>query len=97
MPSSERTDERRLVSVSQAAGIAGVSRSVAYRWARAGQLPGAVLVCGRWWVRRRVLVAWLNGQGEAESPAPFRAVQTHESGKVAPVELPRHLREKPSV
>lgn len=50
-----------LLSVSQAAELAGVSRSVAYTWARLGCLPGAVHVGGRWYVRRLVLLAWLGG------------------------------------
>jgi hypothetical protein len=51
----------KLVSVSTAAEMAGVSRSMAYCWARSGNLPGLVEINGRMYVRRAVLEAWLAG------------------------------------
>ncbi len=59
----QRLREKPLLTVAEAACLAGLSRSVAYRWAEAGALPGIVRVGGRWYVRRRVLEAWLNGAG----------------------------------
>jgi hypothetical protein len=53
---------RPLMSLTEAAAEIGVSRSAAYAWARAGCLPGLVELNGRWYVRRRVLLAWLDGQ-----------------------------------
>jgi hypothetical protein len=58
---------RRLGTVSQATALLGTSRSVAYRWARLGCLPGAVNIGGRWYVRLKVLAAWLEGAGERKS------------------------------
>ena len=58
---------KALGSISQAASLAGITRSVAYRWARLGCLPGAVNVAGRWYVRLRILTAWLEGTGEEDA------------------------------
>lgn len=60
--------ERPLISVAWAAEIAGLSKSVAYRLAAAGALPGLVRLPGaRLLVRRRVLEAWLDGRMDGES------------------------------
>ena len=70
--------ERALISVAAAARLAGVTPSTAYRWLERGELAGAVRVGNRWYVRRRVLLAWLDGQDTtpvAETPATrLRAV-----------------------
>jgi hypothetical protein len=50
-----------LVSLPEACGIAGLSRSVGYEWANAGQFPGAVHMNGRWYVRTTLLLRWLHG------------------------------------
>jgi hypothetical protein len=55
---------RRLASVTWAADQAGISRSVAYCWARAGQLPGCVEMGGRYYVRVAPFLRWLDGQDE---------------------------------
>ena len=58
-----------LVSIGEAADIAGLSKSVAYRLAAAGTLPGLVRLPGsRMLVRRRVLEAWLGGVGDEHAP-----------------------------
>ncbi len=60
------TGDRRpkpLIAVSEAAYLAGVSRSVAYQWVRAGCMPGHVELNGRHYVKRQVLLAWLAGDG----------------------------------
>ena len=51
----------RLASVSWAARTAGVSRSVAYCWARTGRLPGCVELGGRYYVRVAPFLRWLDG------------------------------------
>jgi excisionase family DNA binding protein len=53
-------DHRPLISVGQAAELAGISRSTAYAWARNG-MPGLLRVNGRLWVRRAVFEGWLYG------------------------------------
>ena len=58
---------KALISVSQAAALLGVSRSVAYQWLRLGCLPGAVVIAGRAYVRRRVLEDWLAGREGVEA------------------------------
>ncbi|MGH2351302.1 MAG: helix-turn-helix domain-containing protein [Chloroflexota bacterium] len=60
-PLAPHAQEKLLLTVAAAARLAGVSRSVAYRWAEAGTLPGAVRMRGRWYVWRRALEAWLDG------------------------------------
>jgi excisionase family DNA binding protein len=64
---------RPLLTVGAAAELLGISRTVAYSWARSGDLPGAVQIGGRWHVRRAVLEAWLAGQ-ESSLPADQRRV-----------------------
>ena len=67
---------RPLLSIREAAALAGLSVSDAYRRARSGNLPGLVSVPGhRLLVRRRVLESWLAGErDDDEAPAPLRAV-----------------------
>lgn len=66
----QETNHRPLVSVSEAATLAGLSKSVAYRLAAAGVLPGLVRLPGaRLLVRRRVLEAWLAGTENVEAGA----------------------------
>lgn len=75
--------DRPLVSVAQAAALAGLSKSVAYRLAAAGVLPGLVRLPGaRLLVRRRVLEAWLAGSQPA-APAEPRA-EAVDQGVVPP-------------
>jgi predicted site-specific integrase-resolvase len=59
----------KLASVARAAKIAGISRSLAYCWARMGCLPGAVRIGSRWYVRCSVLERWLEGR-ETPSDMP---------------------------
>lgn len=55
-------DHRLLMGIAEAAALAGLSKSAAYRLAAAGALPGLVrLPAARLLVRRRVLEAWLDG------------------------------------
>lgn len=58
-----------LISIAEAADLAGLSKSVAYRLAAAGTFPGLVRLPGsRMLVRRRVLEAWLGGGDEHMLP-----------------------------
>jgi predicted DNA-binding transcriptional regulator AlpA len=72
MQATEDPRDRPLVSVPEAAALAGLTRSMAYRLASAGVLPGLVRLPGaRLLVRRRVLEAWLSGiesVGAEQSP-----------------------------
>jgi len=62
MHPSAKTTDRPLMSISEAAEFAGLSKSAAYRLAAAGTLPGLVRLPGaRMLVRRRVLENWLEG------------------------------------
>ena len=67
----DSTPERPLLSVPEAAALAGLSKTVAYRLAALDELPGLVKLPGcRLMVRRKVLEAWLAGQ---EPVRPLRA------------------------
>jgi predicted DNA-binding transcriptional regulator AlpA len=63
-----------LLSVPEAAALAGLSKAAAYRLAAAGELPGLVQFPGcQLMVRRRVLEAWLEGTELPAAPPPQRA------------------------
>jgi len=67
MKTVSETADRPLLSVTQAANLAGLSITVAYRLAKADALPGLVRLPGaRLLVRRRVLEAWLSGDDEVD-------------------------------
>jgi excisionase family DNA binding protein len=54
--------DRALLTVPEAAALAGLSKAVAYRLAAEDRLPGLLRLPGRRMrVRRRVLEAWLAG------------------------------------
>ena len=61
------TAERPLISITAAADLGGRSRSATYESARRGELPGAVLLNGRWYVKRAVLERWLLGEQVTEA------------------------------
>lgn len=58
---SQATTLKPLISVNQAAQVAGIGRSQAYVWAHLGELPGCVQVGGRYYVRTAALQRWLDG------------------------------------
>lgn len=56
--------DRALLTIAEAAKLTGLAKSVAYRLAAQDELPGLVKLPGcRMLVRRRVLEAWLYGEG----------------------------------
>jgi excisionase family DNA binding protein len=64
--------DRALLTVTEAAKLAGLAKSVAYRLAAQNELPGLVKLPGcQMLVRRRVLEAWLDGRhsGHGENGA----------------------------
>ena len=64
--------EKPLLSIAQAARLLGRSRSATYELARRGELPGLVVLNGRYHVKRRVLLAWLGE--DPVSPSPVEAM-----------------------
>jgi predicted DNA-binding transcriptional regulator AlpA len=57
-----------LITLPQSCRITGFGLSTSYEKARAGKLPGAVMIDGRWYVHKPKLLAWLDSLG-AESAA----------------------------
>ena len=53
--------QKPLLSVAEAGHELGIGTRTAYEWLRRGELPGAVQHGGRWYVRRAVLLAYING------------------------------------
>ena len=62
-------DERKTLTVVEAANILGISRNTAYELARLGKLPGALRLGRRFLVSRRALEAFLEGKGDADGAA----------------------------
>ena len=64
------SDERRTISVNEAAKILGIGRSAAYEGVKSGQIP-AIRVGGRWLVPLAALDRMLAeaGKGEGEGKA----------------------------
>ena len=62
-------DERKTLTVVEAANILGISRNTAYELARQGKLPGALRLGRRVLVSRRALEAFLEGKGDADGAA----------------------------
>ena len=57
-----------LITIPQSSPITGFSVCSSYDKARAGKLPGAFVLDGRWYVHKGKLLAWLDSLG-AESAA----------------------------
>ena len=62
-------DERKTLTVVEAAKILGIGRNTAYELARQGKLPGALRLGRRILVSRQALEAFLEGKGDADSAA----------------------------
>ena len=61
-------DERKTLTVVEAANILGIGRNTAYELARQGKLPGALRLGRRILVSRQALEAFLEGGGDGGSP-----------------------------
>jgi excisionase family DNA binding protein len=61
-------DERKTLTVVEAANILGIGRNTAYELARQGKLPGALRLGGRVLVSRQALEAFLAGKGDSGGP-----------------------------
>jgi excisionase family DNA binding protein len=76
--------DRVLLTIAEAARLAGLAKSVAYRLAAQDELPGLVKLPGcQMLVRRRVLEAWLNGApcDRSEAPDGDAPWETHGPGE----------------
>jgi len=72
-----------LLTVAEAGRELGIGTTTAYEWARQGELPGLVKLGGRSYVRRAVLIAFLNGADVL--PAAERGVTTDTAGSFRPL------------
>ena len=61
-------NERKTLTVVEAAKILGIGRNTAYELARQGKLPGALRLGRRVLVSRKALEAFLEGGGDAGGP-----------------------------
>ena len=61
-------DERKTLTVVEAANILGIGRNTAYELARQGKLPGALRLGRRILVSRQALEAFLEGGGDSGGP-----------------------------
>ena len=52
-----------LISLPKTVKYTGFSLCLTYQKARAGKLPGAAMIDGRWWVHKPKLLAWLDSLG----------------------------------
>ena len=84
-PTSARP--RPLISIAEASRELGIATTTGYEWARRDELPGLVKHGGRLYVRRAVLLAYINGadllpavQG---SPVPLRHDDARRGGRAA--------------
>jgi hypothetical protein len=74
MTATERRKRAKpLMSVSEAGRELGIGTTTAYEWARAGAMPGLARINGRLYVRRAVLMAYING---ADVMAPEEQLPT---------------------
>ena len=58
-PQDRLDDTSALIPVAQAAARIGIDLLTAQVWIRTGEIPGAVTLKGRAWVRAAILDAWL--------------------------------------
>ena len=65
---SSGTPSKPLLSIAEAADLLGKSRSATYQLARRDELPGLVVLNGRYHVKRAVIVRWLEEDASADDP-----------------------------
>lgn len=58
-----------LVTLPESVRYTGFGLTLSYQKARAGKLPGAVMLDGRWYVNKRRLLAWLDSLGDTQDAA----------------------------
>lgn len=58
-PQGRPADASALIPLAQAAARIGINVLTAHEWIRTGEIPGAVTLKGRAWVRTAILDAWL--------------------------------------
>lgn len=69
-PNSKRHYEgAALVSIPESSRITGFGVSLSYQKARAGTLPGAVRIDGRWYVHTGRLYEWLDSLADGANAA----------------------------
>ena len=61
-------DERKTLTVVEAAKILGIGRNTAYELARQSKLPGALRLGRRILVSRQAIEAFLEGKGDSGGP-----------------------------
>ena len=84
MSTTERQKRAKpLMPVSEAGHELGIGTTTAYEWLRRGELPGAVRLGGRWYVRRVVLEAFLAGADVLPPGAEGPTVLTSDRGRRA--------------
>jgi excisionase family DNA binding protein len=75
------------MSVSEACRELGIGTTTGYEWARRGDLPGLVKHGGRLWVRRAVLLAYINGvdvlPAAPDGPVPLGHDAARRDGRAA--------------
>ena len=62
-------DGATLITIPESTRITGFGLTLSYRKARAGKLPGALRLDGRWYVNKPKLLAWLAALGGTQSAA----------------------------
>jgi excisionase family DNA binding protein len=84
---SAEARHKPLLSVAEAGAELGIGTRTAYEWLRRGELPGAVQHGGRWYVRRAVLLAYINGADVLPAieggPVPVRHDDARHGGRAA--------------
>ena len=58
-----------LITIPESTLLTGFGRILTYQKARAGKLPGAVMIDGRWYVHKVKLQKWLDSLGDTKSAA----------------------------
>jgi predicted DNA-binding transcriptional regulator AlpA len=77
-PQGHLADASALIPLAQVAASIGIDVITAHEWIRTGEIPGAVTLKGRAWVRTEALDAWLDatrGGAAVRHPRPVQVTQ----------------------
>lgn len=77
-PQGHPADASALITLAQAAARIGIDVITGHEWIRTGEIPGAVILKGRAWVRTAALDAWLDatrGRAAVRHPRPVQVTQ----------------------